>query len=714
MTVRLRGRELELEMLRAHLDALVGGRGGVVVIRGAPGLGKSALLEAAESMARRHGARVFHGGSDQAQQAVPLGPLLDALLHTDDPPVDADALRALSGSADQRFWLLREFENGLESAAIAAPLVIALDDIQWADPATLVAIAALPKRLSSHRILWLFAIRAAELSGPARDAVGRLRSVNADILTLNRLGTEATRAVSEDLLGAPPDTVLQGVIDGAGGQPFLLVELLRGLRDESLVEVHDGTARLNSDTVPHRLQESVVDQLDRLPRETREALRMASVLGRRFSADELASLMDTSPTSLVEAIRVAIDAGLVVEDSDRLAFRHDLVRESIVASIPTSVKRTLQRRAMEVMLSHGSDPAEVATLAIAVAEPGDRRDIELLRRAASEIGRFSPSVAAPLSLRALELMRVDDPDYSTCFLESENLLVAAGQAAEATKLLCDVSTGPLDPMAEGRARLGLVPLLMQYSATEAVSQCQKALAIPQIPCDPRVQALTFMSMSLEVLGARDEAAEAAQLAVAESRESDGVVRSSTLLPQGLVAFAAGDWANALSLADQAVEAVALRPAEQNPSPAVRGAWKLLMLLSLGRVEEARPIATAGLNRALNEGVLANVRIWSMVRCRLFLAAGEFDEATAEADAVLELSDEINSTGQDGYINNVARYVHRGCVATHTGDLAELSAARHWASRTFDSNYCLASRTLFVVDARADRSDRRTTHHERTP
>jgi hypothetical protein len=90
---RLRGRDPEIGMLSRRLDELVLGRGGVVLIRGAAGLGKSALLTEAEAMASERGARVFHGGSHVADRSLPLGPLLDALVTADDPPVDAAVLR---------------------------------------------------------------------------------------------------------------------------------------------------------------------------------------------------------------------------------------------------------------------------------------------------------------------------------------------------------------------------------------------------------------------------------------------------------------------------------------------------------------------------------------------------------------------------------------------------------------------------------------------
>ena len=262
-------------------------------------------------------------------------------MNTDVTPVDAAVLRELSGSADQRFWLLRELEERLERAAMAGPLVIGLDDIQWADAATLHAITVLPRRLASHPILWLFVVRTGELPPHAQLAVARIREDDVDILTLSRLSEDAVGEVTRDVLGGEADDRLRGFIDRVGGQPLWLVDLLRGLRDEGIVRVDAGVARLVGDTIPRRLLESVSDQLARLSVAAREGLQRASVLGRRFSVDELAALMERSPSSLVDAVRETLASGLIVESGDQLRFRHDLIREAIESSLPAAVKRSL-------------------------------------------------------------------------------------------------------------------------------------------------------------------------------------------------------------------------------------------------------------------------------------------------------------------------------------------------------------------------------------
>src|SRR5271168_904256 len=103
MAVRLRGRQVQLDTMAGQLDALAAGHGGIILVRGLPGMGKSSLLAAAAAMAAARGIPIYAGAGDAAAQVVPFGPLLEALVSSADPPVDAGLLRDLSKSPDQRF-----------------------------------------------------------------------------------------------------------------------------------------------------------------------------------------------------------------------------------------------------------------------------------------------------------------------------------------------------------------------------------------------------------------------------------------------------------------------------------------------------------------------------------------------------------------------------------------------------------------------------------
>ena len=326
LAARLWGRQVEVEAFRSRLRALRFGCGGTVLVSGLAGMGKTAMLRAVEASAREQGITVFHGTADAAGRVIPFAPLLEALVSAPDAPVDPAVLRDLSRSPDQRFWLLRELQEALERAALRAPVLISLDDVQWADPATLAALGSLTKQLTAHRILWLIAVRSGEPAATEHSARSRLETADTLSITLGPLDEAGVAAVAEDLLGGVPDAALLTALAGVHGQPFLLTELLRGLREELLVAVGDGSARLVGTGLPLRFRDSVGYHLARLSAGARDALQLASVLGRRFSADELAALGGAAPGEILAALREALAAGLVVEDGDRVTFRHELVR----------------------------------------------------------------------------------------------------------------------------------------------------------------------------------------------------------------------------------------------------------------------------------------------------------------------------------------------------------------------------------------------------
>jgi DNA-binding NarL/FixJ family response regulator len=687
---RLRSRQPQVDLLRGQLEALGAGRGSVVLVTGPAGVGKTTLLAEAERLAADAGILVFCGGGDPAARTVPLGVILDALVSTDDPAVDPERLRELSQSPDQRFWLLRELQESLEKAAHRAPLLVVVDDLQWADAASASALLTLSRRLATHRISWLLALRRGELADAALDTVGRLEAAGASEIRLGPLDETAVAQVARDMLGGEPDEALREVLSRAEGQPFLLTELLRGLRTENLVTVDGGKARLAAGArLPRRLVGSVAAQLARLTGAAKDAVEMAAVLGRSFSLDDLAGLLGRPPLELRSEIREAMAAGLLTEEGNRLAFRHDLVREAVDASLPKAVRRSMRRTAVEVMLQHGASATDVAQLVMDVAEPGDIASAGLLRRAAAQIGQVSPAVAVPLSRRALDLMPRGGPGRGEAVVQVIDLLVQAGRAAEAARLLTASESDLADPVAEAQARLGIGMLMAQYAPAAVAEQCQAALRLPDVPPALRVQLLSLLACGLDISGEAAAAAGPVDEAIAEAAASgDPAAEIITFVPRALLAFAQGDWRGAIGLAGEAAR-------RQHEAKELRmwlpETWKSLLLIAELRLEEAHAIIEAGTREA--ENACRNIRVWSMLRCRARLAAGQLADARAEAEAVLDMSDEIGDDGSFGYLNHIASYV-LGDIALRTGDPAALQTARRDAAALYGAaSGCATTRRL---------------------
>src|ERR1700744_3845064 len=143
VTPPIRGRAGELKVIGALVTALGQGRGGVLVIEGPPGIGKSRLLTEVMALADKGGVRTLLGEAFEYQQAVPFFALFMATLRADPPVGDAEGLRRLGGSADLHYWVVNDLRDAINAAAEKTPLVIVLDDIHWADSGTLLALRSL-------------------------------------------------------------------------------------------------------------------------------------------------------------------------------------------------------------------------------------------------------------------------------------------------------------------------------------------------------------------------------------------------------------------------------------------------------------------------------------------------------------------------------------------------------------------------------------------
>ena len=191
----LRGRETELASLGELADSLRAGACGVVVVEGAAGIGKSRLLAEARSRAAAGGLLVAAGGADELDQVTPWAPLLGALGSSEPPVLASGELGSLRSLGDQRLAVIERMQAALERASSSRPVLVVLDDLQWADTATLLALGSLPLSLFSYPVGWLLALRPL----PARPALDglldRLAEVGAIRLHLGLPGDEAAVAV---------------------------------------------------------------------------------------------------------------------------------------------------------------------------------------------------------------------------------------------------------------------------------------------------------------------------------------------------------------------------------------------------------------------------------------------------------------------------------------------------------------------------------------
>src|ERR1700678_340021 len=154
----LRGRQQELEVIRRKLSQVRAGTGGVIVVEGSAGLGKTRLLDECVSMAGTLSFRVG-GGAAEPGGVIELGALFAALFEGDPPLADRRALNDGHASSEFLFWLLQDVQALIEEAALQDPVLICLDDLHWGGTSLSFAMRQLPARLSSFPVAWVMAFR---------------------------------------------------------------------------------------------------------------------------------------------------------------------------------------------------------------------------------------------------------------------------------------------------------------------------------------------------------------------------------------------------------------------------------------------------------------------------------------------------------------------------------------------------------------------------
>lgn len=536
----LRGREAELDVLQALIGSVAHtGSGGLALVQGEPGIGKTTLLSEAVARAEAAGFSVGFGKADELHHIVPLSSLTACVLHGDQPLLSGDAFVDLPRKHDQRIWLVERLAEAIETRAGSMPVLIALDDVQWADPLSRFALKQLPTRLRTSPVLWLLTTRR-EPAGPADEVVaasiGNLQTV---IVPLGPLSGAAIDQLAGDTLGAAVDGQVRDLLDGAGGNPFLAVEMLAGVRTTP-----DGL-------VPEGLVVGVRGRLRSLQPSTLRFLQMGAVLGRRFGFHDAAALCGQSTATLIAALEEAVRAGLLDDDGDHLVFRHDLLRQAVYADIPPSARKALHREAAQRLVSAGHQPIDVVPHILRGALPRDEEAVALLRRAADDVLPVTPGLAADLMTRALELAPSAQPLTFAVGEQAILCLTRAGRNREALSagdrlLAC---RPPLETFSRLQAALGETLWNMDLT-DELRRRAETALTIggaaPEI--EARLAALRALALSRDndLVAAREAGETALRAATAAGdRES----RVLALFALGEIAQNAGENAVALQCFD---------------------------------------------------------------------------------------------------------------------------------------------------------------------
>jgi hypothetical protein len=523
----LHGREAELVPIRAELGRLSDGAEAVLIVEGAAGMGKSRLLAEVSTIARSLGIRVGSSAADPSETVVELAVLLAALLDGPEPLLDDSGLNALHAHSEQRFWLLRDLQQLLERAALKSPLLISIDDAHWADGGTAAAIRTLPLRLVGLPIAWVIALRPPRESTPLVHALEKLRQNGARTIVLGPLDENAIAQLATDVLAAQPDQSILEQLTEADGNPFLVVETLLGLQEENRIRFVDGRAELIDNQLPRRVQQRMRERLGRLSDEASDAATVAASPGRTFSFDELARTLGRPASDLLAPVGELLEANLLVERDEKLAFWHDITREAVRASVPITARRALDRQAAGILLEAGALPVEVAVQLAASAESGDEVAIDTLLEAAKALVTSDPDTAATFGQRALEITPAHHPRRGEIVGTTAIALHIAGNSEEAIAFADQALRETLPATQEAEVRLSIAGMFA-ISPEIRISAGRLALSLPDLSQTLRARHLASLFHNIVTAGRVNEARAMLEEARAAVAAADDARASFTL------------------------------------------------------------------------------------------------------------------------------------------------------------------------------------------
>src|ERR1700733_9663465 len=630
-TPPIRGRAGELKVMSALVAALARGRGGVLVIEGPPGIGKSRLLTEVMALADKGGVRTLFGEAFEYQQTMPFFALFMATLGADPPVGDAEALRELGGSADLRYWVVHDLADVIHAAPPQTPLGIVIEDIHWADNGTLLALRSLASARPGVAVLWVLTTRTG-VGGPVvQETLSALQRTNATVVRVGAMSPDAVAEMVGDAVRANADESLLKLAAKAHGNPFLIRELVGGLDEEGRLTVSRGRAAASGDTLPRRLGAGMQQRLDLLSEGAGEVVRVAAVLPDRFSAGLLAAMLDRQPASLMSAVQEAVGADLLVEDGEQLRFRHDLLREATRQSLPQSLRRAMERQSASIMLDLGAAPAEVATQLARSAEPGDREAIGALRAAAQSVGHSDASAAADLSKRALELLAADDADYGQMVAETVGLLNRASRYEEAEELAVAELSEAASPQQEAEIRLRLTTLT-KHSTQRRVEENRRALQLNDISEVTRARHLAYLAYNLTFHDQRGQRRAAANEAVAAAA-STGDLESKIVADVTLALLACGEGYAGRAARRLEELCVLARTSDATAAHDFAAIHYSLLLVVVGQLDDAAARVADGTEQARRAGNAMVLDIWVALDGMVHLAAGRLSAARAAAESL---------------------------------------------------------------------------------
>ena len=501
------GRGEELAVVRAGVEALRRGEGALIWVEGEPGIGKSSLVAEALAAGSAPGWDIGWGIAGKLTERLPLRVMLDCLQVRPGSPDPrrahaADLLRSLRqglfANGDASVTGIELLVGLVDELSTAAPAVIVLDDLQWADDASLIVWHQLAASIGQLRLLLIGTCRPA----PRRPEVQELRAAairhGGAVVTLGPLTETDVTALVTAMLGSPPGDTLRQLTAQAAGNPLYVRELVDAMVRERALEIGPAAeVSAAGERLPASLAAVLTDRLGSVSAGAAQLLRTAALLGGRFAVTDLAVVLRRPASELAADVQEAVAAGIVTEhpnDPD-LAFRHLLIQQALYESMPAALRTALHAEAARELAAAGADVLSVAQQLSAANKPGEAWARRWVVESGPALAIRAPQVGAEILRRELDATPAGDEARDGLMASLAWALLAAGSYQEAARQASRALTVMTDPVR--RAETHWVLTRAQVSAgrsDDAIATMRQALASAELPAEWRARMLALLAM----------------------------------------------------------------------------------------------------------------------------------------------------------------------------------------------------------------------------
>jgi class 3 adenylate cyclase/DNA-binding CsgD family transcriptional regulator/tetratricopeptide (TPR) repeat protein len=645
-------RSTELARLRAAVEATRAGSGRLSVIEGAAGIGKTSLLTEGRAMAEASGMRVLQGRGSELEQTFPYGivrqlfepalarasstdreRLLDGAAALAAPLFAGGAVSGLAGdAADATFGILHGLYWLTANLADSAPVLMAIDDLHWADSASLRWLAYLAHRIEGHPVLCIASLR--PLQG---DADPHLAELLVDPATLTMQPTPLTQAaiaamiadrVSAELL----DEVAAACHEATGGNPLLLRELLSAVLDKPDGDEDTDLVAEVRRAAPEVVSRRVRLQLTKLGPEATALARAAAVLGDDAVCAQCVPELAGLTRDEADRLATRLSSAEVLEPNWPLRFTHPIVRAAVYDALGSSERGATHARAAELLIGKQA-PIERIAAQLLQTPPSGSRDVvdRLLAAAEQSLSQGAPESAIAYLTRALAEPPPEESrmDVLLVLADAEGRTGAPGAVEHLREALGVLS----DPARRSRARLDLARgLFWRSQEEEALAELEAVLAEAHDVEPPlrRTIEADYYAAALRLPALHESAHERLRL-LEPSKDDDLGARMLLATKAYAAAFEGERLKEAVELGQRALAGA--NPYEEAPS------WTYWYVVNLFTWADRFDLALPAVEEALAEARRRNaVYLFagaSMVRAMVGYSRGALLEAEADAHAAVD-------------------------------------------------------------------------------